>query len=52
MGARPIECPVGECIVSQKGKRVSTPAAYMLETSIAEVAKGIEKHAGELICLI
>lgn len=51
MGARPIECPVGECIVSQKGKRVSTPAC-MLETSIAEVAKGIEKLVGELISLI
>ncbi len=51
MGARHIECPVWNAIVSWEGKVVSTPA-YMMEASIGEVAKGIEKLVGELLSLL
>ncbi|WP_076790856.1 isoprenoid biosynthesis glyoxalase ElbB [Chlorobium sp. KB01] len=51
MGARHIECTASEAIVSKQGKVVSTPA-YMLETSIAEVAKGIGKLVTEIIAML
>ena len=51
MGARHVECPVGNAIVSRTGKVVSTPA-YMLQASIGEVAKGIEKLVKELLDLL
>jgi enhancing lycopene biosynthesis protein 2 len=51
MGAHHIECPVGNTIVCREGKIVSTPA-YMLETTIGEVAKGIEKLVREVIELL
>ncbi|NTW70374.1 MAG: isoprenoid biosynthesis glyoxalase ElbB [Chlorobiaceae bacterium] len=51
MGAKHIECSASNAIVSKQGKVVSTPA-YMLETSIAEVAKGVNKLVTEIIALI
>ena len=51
MGAHHVECPVGNAIVSRTGKVVSTPA-YMLQASISEVAKGIEKLVEELLSLL
>ncbi|NHQ59163.1 isoprenoid biosynthesis glyoxalase ElbB [Chlorobium sp. BLA1] len=51
MGARHIECTASNTIVSNKGKIVSTPA-YMLETSIAEVSKGIDKLVTEIIAML
>ena len=51
MGARHIDCPVWNTIVCREVKVVSTPA-YMLEAPIGEVARGIEKLVGELLCLI
>lgn len=51
MGAKHIECSASNAIVSKQGKVVSTPA-YMLDTSIAEVAKGINKLVTEIIALI
>ena len=51
MGARHVECPVWNAVVSRKGKVVSTPA-YMTETTIGEVAKGIDKLVGEVIGLL
>jgi enhancing lycopene biosynthesis protein 2 len=51
MGARHLDCPVWNTIISREGKVVSTPA-YMLEATIAEVAKGIEKLVGEVLNLI
>ncbi len=51
MGARHIVSPVCDTVVSRKGKVVSTPA-YMMETTIGEVSKGIEKLVGELLGLL
>ncbi|EAT59755.1 isoprenoid biosynthesis glyoxalase ElbB [Chlorobium ferrooxidans] len=51
MGARHIECSASNAIVSKQGKIVSTPA-YMLDSSIAEVAKGIEKLVTEIIAML
>lgn len=42
MGARHVDCPAWNTVVSKGGKIISTPA-YMLGLSIGEVAKGIEK---------
>ncbi|MEI7694791.1 MAG: isoprenoid biosynthesis glyoxalase ElbB [Chlorobium sp.] len=50
MGARHIECPVWNTVVSKQGKIVSTPA-YMLGPTIGEVAKGIDKLVGEVLAL-
>jgi len=50
MGARHIECPVWNTVVSKQGKIVSTPA-YMLGPTIGEVAKGIDKLVGEVMGL-
>ena len=51
MGARHIDCQVWNTIVCREKKVVSTPA-YMMETTIGEVARGIEKLVGELLSLI
>lgn len=51
MGARHVECPVWSAVVSQKGKVTSTPA-YMLGTTISEVAKGIDQLVDELLRLL
>ncbi len=51
MGARHVNCPVWNTHISKERKVVSTPA-YMMETSIGEVAKGIEKLVGELLSLL
>jgi enhancing lycopene biosynthesis protein 2 len=51
MGARHINCPVRDIVISEKRKVVSTPA-YMEETTISEVARGIDKLVGEIISLI
>ncbi len=48
MGARHVECPVWNTVVSKQGKIVSTPA-YMLGPTIGEVAKGIEKLVSEVM---
>jgi enhancing lycopene biosynthesis protein 2 len=51
MGARHIDCPVWNTIVSREGKVVSTPA-YMMAATIGEVARGIEKLVEELLSLL
>jgi enhancing lycopene biosynthesis protein 2 len=51
MGARHIDCQARDTIVCREKKVVSTPA-YMMETSIGEVARGIEKLVGEVLSLI
>ena len=51
MGARHINCPVWNTIVSSAGKVISTPA-YMLGPSIGEVAKGIDKLVSDLLNLL
>ena len=51
MGARHIDCQAWNTIVCSEKKVVSTPA-YMMETTIGEVARGIEKLVGELLSLI
>ncbi|MEI6758303.1 MAG: isoprenoid biosynthesis glyoxalase ElbB [Chlorobium sp.] len=51
MGAKHVTCPVWNAVVSRKGKVVSTPA-YMMKTTIGEVAKGIEKLVSELLGLL
>jgi enhancing lycopene biosynthesis protein 2 len=51
MGAKHIDCPVWNTIVSKKGKVVTTPA-YMLGPTISEVAKGIEKLVAEIIAML
>jgi len=48
MGARHVECPVWNTVVSRRGKIISTPA-YMLGPTIAEVAKGIDKLVNEVM---
>jgi len=48
MGARHIDCPVWNTVVSREAKIVSTPA-YMLGPTIGEVAKGIEKLVSEVV---
>jgi enhancing lycopene biosynthesis protein 2 len=49
-GATHLNCPAWDAIVSKRGKIVSTPS-YMLDTSIAEVARGIEKLVEEIIAM-
>ncbi len=51
MGARHIDCPVWNTVISKKGKIVSTPA-YMLGPTIGEVAKGIEKLVADILSLL
>jgi enhancing lycopene biosynthesis protein 2 len=51
MGARHLDCPVWNTVVSRKGKVVSTPA-YMLDATIGKVAIGIEKLVEEVLTLI
>ncbi|MEI8185732.1 MAG: isoprenoid biosynthesis glyoxalase ElbB [Chlorobiaceae bacterium] len=51
MGARHIECPVWNTVISNKGNIVSTPA-YMLGPTIKEVAKGIEKLVADIVNLL
>jgi len=51
MGARHLDCPVWNIVVSRKGKVVSTPT-YMLDATIGEVASGIDKLVGEVLTLI
>ncbi|TLU82351.1 MAG: isoprenoid biosynthesis glyoxalase ElbB [Chlorobium sp.] len=51
MGAKHIECPVWNTVVSREKKVVTTPA-YMLGPTIGEVSKGIEKLVADLIDLL
>ncbi len=51
MGARHIESPVWNTVISKKGKIVSTPA-YMLGPTIGEVNKGIKKLVADIIGLL
>ena len=51
MGAHHIDCEAWECVVDREKKVVTTPA-YMFDTSIDKVAKGIEKLVKELLKLI
>ncbi len=51
LGAKHIDCPVWNTVVSSRGAVVSTPA-YMLGPTIGEVAKGIEKLIGDIVRLI
>lgn len=48
MGARHVDCPVGEMVVDQKRKLVTSPA-YMLAHRISEAAEGIDKAVGALL---
>ena len=50
MGGKHEACPVGECIVDEKHKIVTTPA-YMLAQRISEAAEGIEKLVREVLRL-
>lgn len=51
LGAEHIPCPATDCIVDKAHKLVSTPA-YMLATSISEVASGIECLVNELSLML
>jgi enhancing lycopene biosynthesis protein 2 len=51
MGARHIDCLIWNTVVTRTAKVVSTPA-YMLESTIREVARGIDKLVGEVLGLI
>jgi len=48
MGARHVECPVGEFVVDKDRKLISSPA-YMLASNISEAAEGIEKTVAALL---
>jgi enhancing lycopene biosynthesis protein 2 len=50
-GAKHQECPVTEFVIDLNNKLVTSPA-YMLATSISEVAEGIEKTVAEVVKLI
>jgi len=51
LGAKHIDCPVWNTVISSSGSVISTPA-YMLGPTIGEVAKGIEKLVGDIIALL
>jgi enhancing lycopene biosynthesis protein 2 len=51
MGAKHIDCPVWDIVVSSERKVVSTPA-YMLGPGISNIWKGIDKLVGELLGLL
>ena len=51
MGAEHVKCEVGDCVVDEKHKVVSTPA-YMLAQRISEAADGIEKTVKKVLDLI
>ena len=51
MGARHINTPVWDTVISKTGKIVSTPA-YMIGPTIGEVAKGIEKLVADVLRLL
>lgn len=51
LGAKHIDCPVWNTVVSSRGSVVSTPA-YMLGPSIGEVAKGIGKLIEDILSLL
>ena len=48
MGARPEDCAAIDCIVDEKLRMVTTPA-YMLEASIADIAKGISSLVNQVL---
>jgi enhancing lycopene biosynthesis protein 2 len=50
MGARHVECPVGEATVDRDRKVITSPA-YMLAGRISEAAAGIEKTVAELLAM-
>ncbi len=50
MGAKHIDKPVDQIVVDREHKLVTTPA-YMLATSIAEAASGIEKLVASVLSL-
>ncbi len=51
MGARHIDCPVWNTVVSSQGAVISTPA-WMLGPSIGEVAKGIDRLIADIVALL
>jgi len=51
LGARHCDCAVGDIVTDDAHRLVTTPA-YMLATSIAEAAAGIEKLVRELMSLV
>ncbi|MBM3162451.1 MAG: isoprenoid biosynthesis glyoxalase ElbB [Chlorobi bacterium] len=51
LGARHIDCPVRNTVISRNGAVVSTPA-YMLGPTIGEVSRGIEKLIGDIMRLL
>lgn len=51
MGAEHVNCEVGECVVDEVHKVVSTPA-YMLAQRISEAADGIEKTVNRVLALV
>jgi len=51
MGARHIDCPVWNTVVSSQGSVISTPA-WMLGPSIGEVARGIDRLIAEITALL
>jgi enhancing lycopene biosynthesis protein 2 len=51
MGAEHVDCEVGDCVVDETHKVVSTPA-YMLAQRISEAADGIEKTVKKVLELI
>jgi enhancing lycopene biosynthesis protein 2 len=51
MGAQHVECEVGDCVIDEDHKVVSTPA-YMLAQRISEAADGIEKTVRKVLDLV
>lgn len=51
MGQKHEKCPVGEFVVDEKNKVVSTPA-YMLAQRISEAAEGIEKLVAAVLKMV
>lgn len=51
LGAKHIDCPVWNTVISSRGRVVSTPA-YMLGPSIGEVSKGIDKLIADIMSLL
>jgi enhancing lycopene biosynthesis protein 2 len=51
MKAAHVDCPVGDCVVDEEHKIVTSPA-YMLAGSIKEAAEGIEKSVRAVLDLV
>ncbi|WP_342323370.1 isoprenoid biosynthesis glyoxalase ElbB [Kosakonia sp. BYX6] len=50
MGAEHVPCPVGDIVIDEENKVVTTPA-YMLAEDIAQAATGIEKLVARVLAL-